>query len=183
VIQALKYLRSYVSEAMFPERVSCLAWIVKSSGIVKGDTRLQKLAFLVAKRVKGVDKVDFYHDWRPGKFGPVSKDLYNDIKNMANSPDKPIQVWDAPLISKERILDRSVRTYVLTEAGKVEADRFRQRRGSLSDSISRLVTQYANAELMEIVHDVYYQYPEYTSQSTIKGQVGLKDSLLDPSFD
>jgi uncharacterized protein YwgA len=170
-------------DAMYPERVSCLAWIIKSSGMVKGDTRLQKLAFLVARQVKGIDKVDFYHDWRPGKFGPVSHDLYSDIKDMANSSDAPIKVWDAPIISRERLFDKSVRTYVLTEAGEKVTVGFRERHSGLADSISKLVAQYAKAELMEIVHDVYYQYPEYTVQSTIKGQVGVKDSLLDPSFD
>ena len=166
------------------QRISCLSWIIKSSGKVTGKTRLQKLAFLTAKTVKGIEKIEFYNDWMPGDYGPFSRKLSIDIKQISTEGAKQlVKVYDAPTISGEKVLDSTTTTYLPTSLGERAADDFELTNPSLGVAIKKITTRYAGAPLVELVHDVYYQFPKYTVSSKIRGQISVKDTLLDPIFD
>jgi ABC-type metal ion transport system substrate-binding protein len=55
------------------------------------------------------------------------------------------------------------------------------------ESIRKIVKMYQSKRLMDVLHDVYYLYPEYAVNSKIKAEVGRQtyesDSYLNPEYD
>jgi uncharacterized protein YwgA len=162
------------------DRLKWLLVVVKLAGYVEGSTRLQKLAFLVSRQVKELFEHDFYSDWAPSKFGPFSKDLYNDVGAGISSK----------IIVKTSVKNAagySVDCFTLTDEGTRIADLELNENPKLKAKLEEVIKPYAKAPLMSLLHDVYYQYPEFTTASTIKADVAAKtdyaDTSLDPTYD
>lgn len=141
----------------------------KAKGI-EGDTRLQKISFLVDRLVKKARKLGFYSDWRPDKFGPFSPQLARDAEIL--SP-KYLAVN-----SEMKEQAGYLKTYMLTKEGEEIANSFAKKETSVEKAISSIVTSYSHAPLLELIHDVYYRYPEYTIKSRITGSVAAQDYAL-----
>lgn len=139
--------------------------IIHLSGRVDGITRLQKMAFLTNELVPNMERVGFYDDWKPGKYGPFSPSLGNDIDFLVMRG----------LVDKEAI--ESSAGYILdsfkaTPQGEQQAMAMEQGHSKLVDMIRRSVVQkYARAPLMSLLHDTYYLAPHYTVESEIAGDV------------
>ena len=162
------------------DRVKWLLALIKlSGGYVEGATRLQKLTFLVSQEVKELKEFNFYKDWVAGKYGPFSKNLSDDVSQAI--ADKII--WKG---SVKNDAGYPVDHFSLTDTGVKVADETVNQYPKIKSKVEDIVKLYAKSALMSLLHDVYYQYPQYTSESAIKGSVagktGFTDTPLDPSF-
>lgn len=165
---------------MVSERAKWALLVIGLAEYVDGATRLQKYAFLAFKRIRGLGTVGFYKDWQPSDFGPFSKDLAKDIDGL---------VKEELIIQKEgKYYDYKMAYFEpnIRNAYPV-IDDMKKRYPSYAKAIKELVALYQRKKLAELLHDVYYLYPEYASQSKIKAQVGKQiyesDSWLNPEYD
>jgi uncharacterized protein len=160
-----------------------------SSGAIQGITRLQKLLFL-AEREAGVrvsEGPDF--NFTAYKFGPVSKDLYDDLEKLEN----------LGLIESQSIAEPSAAEldeYGLSFEGLMgdeqqeATDAFEERRYAITErglawlksrtsavgneaakGIRRVKGKYGTISLSDLLYYVYTRYPEMTSESEIKERV------------
>ena len=76
-----------MADMQVSDRLKWLLAIIKlsGSGYVEGSTRLQKLAFLAHQQIKDLAQYQFYQDWFPSNYGPMSKDLADDVKSSVNN--------------------------------------------------------------------------------------------------
>lgn len=161
----------------------------KPNGAVQGITRLQKLLFLVEREaeVKVVEGPDF--NFTPYKFGPVSKDLYDDLEKLEN-----LGLIEAQSIAEPSVVERD--EYGLSFEGLMgeeeqEAkDTFEERRYAITEKglnwlraratamgsealkgIRRVKGKYGALSLSDLLYYVYTRYPEMTSESEIRERV------------
>ncbi len=139
--------------------------IVHLSGQVDGITRLQKLAFLTNEWVPGIESVGFYDDWRASKYGPFSPSLGDDVSDLImNSLLKEETIESAAGYSLQR--------FEATSLGVTRAISLEQGHPKLADMIRKSITgKYAKAPLMSLLHDVYYLFPQYSTESEIAGDI------------
>ena len=147
---------------------------------VEGATRLQKYAFLSSMQIKNIDSAGFYDDWKASHFGPFSamlaRDVVHSIKddNIAKYP-----VTNAYGFKVDR--------FAVTEKGKGILATLRTKHRDLYDKIFKLTKEYQKISLSRLLQDVYYQYPNYASASTIKAKIGRKiyesDSYLSTEYE
>lgn len=154
--------------------------LIDSANGVEGITRLHKYAFLIANRIKGITKQGFYNDWRASNYGPFSGDLADDIKSLT---DKHL-IKNSPMSNK---YGYKVGVLTVTEKGKKDISTFKERNSKYIGEIKKLVNAYQSKELIDLLHDVYYLYPQYAIASKIRDKVGKKifesDSYLNPEYD
>lgn len=162
------------------DRFRWLLIIIKLSGYIEGSTRFQKLTFLVSKSVKELSEYKFYDDWVASKFGPYSKDVATDIGHGI----------EFSVIKKSSIKNGAgylVDCFTLTDEGTQIADQMADTNPKVRDKIDEVIKPYVKAPLMSLLHDVYYQYPQYASGSTIKAEVarsgGYTDTQLNRQYD
>ncbi len=148
-----------------PGRAKWLLAIVDLSGRVEGSTRLQKLAFLANQMIPELARFDFYSDWKPSKYGPFSPTLAEDVDGLESRK----------LLDKEQVefaetsrLDR----YSATPEGKTLASQFESTMPDITNQLQKhIISKYAAMPLMDLLHAVYYQFPEYTVESRIAGEI------------
>src|SRR3989442_9584627 len=100
--------------------------IVHMSGQVDGITRLQKLAFLTKELVPGMERVEFYNDWRASKYGPFSPSLSNDVSDLIkNSLMKEETVQSAAGYALQR--------FEVTTTGEARAKSLEESHSKLAD--------------------------------------------------
>ena len=148
-----------------PDRARWVLVMIDLSGRMDGSTRLQKLAFLASQMVPDLAKFEFYSDWRPSKYGPFSPTLSEDVEGLESRElVKKVQVQ----FSETSTLDQ----YFLTTAGKTLAVQTEEGSPDLVNSLRKsIISKYSKAPLMELLHVIYYQYPEYTIESRVAGDV------------
>ncbi len=153
--------------------------IIKLANRVEGSTRLQKLAFLAHQDIKELSQFHFYADWKPSKFGPMSEDLAKDVDNNI---DKLIGKWPIPNEAGYK-----VDNFGLINEGDSIAQEMMRAYPKIKEKIEPLVRRYSRLPLMSLLHDVYYQYPQYAVVSGIKsevaGKTGTFDTPLSPEYD
>jgi len=157
---------------------------------IQGTTRLQKLMFLLEheaglQTTKGPDL-----DFTAYKFGPVSKELYDDLEKLENLGFLQSDPVSAPseaeldeygfafddLMGEEKQESRESleeKKYRLTPKG-VEWLRARtdpSQDADVLDRIRRLKGKYGGLSLQDLLHYVYTKYPEMTTASEIKNRV------------
>ncbi len=160
-----------------------------SKGAIQGITRLQKLLFLVEREagIKISDGQDF--NFTPYKFGPVSKDLYDDLEKLENlgfieamTVAEPSAVeLDEFGLSFEGLMGEETqeasetfeeRSYSITARGlewlKAKAQDFGE--GALKE-VRRVKGKYGSLSLSDLLYYVYTKYPEMTSESEIREKV------------
>jgi len=155
-------------------------FLVGMHDYVEGITRLQKYAFLSAMQIKELRNVGFYDDWKASNFGPFSAKLANDIDTtIKNEFIKKHMITNA--------YDFKVDRFAVTEQGKKILDELKYDYASLYNKIQGITSRYQQKSLAQLLQDVYYQYPQYASASTIKAEIGKRiyesDSYLSTQYD
>jgi uncharacterized protein YwgA len=145
-----------------------------------GATRLQKYAFLASKTLKGLVEKGFYNDWIASKYGPFSPSLAADMHTLIGMN----------LVAKFPVKNEfgySVDRFALTNAGTSRLRKVRVEARPFDDGLAQIIRRYKEKSLMDILHDVYYQFPQYALTSSIKPKVASRiyesDSYLNPLYD
>ena len=157
---------------------------------IQGTTRLQKLLFLLEEEAKLHPSSGRGFDFTPWKFGPVSKELYDDLEKLENlgllksdpvamSSDTEREEFDLPfddLMGDEESQSRNnleEKQYSLTTQGlrwiQAHVDPVKEKK--TVETVRRIKTKYGALSLQDLLHYVYTKYPEMTSASEIKDKV------------
>ena len=152
---------------------------------ILGTTRLQKLLFLIEREegVHSTEGSDF--DFTAYKFGPVSKDLYDDLAKLEN-----LGFIASEAVAEPSTVERD--EYGLSFEGLMgeeePTESFEERRYSLTNKgmswlkkrafpeheavkIKRVKGRYGTLSLNDLLHYVYSRYPDMTTASEIKERV------------
>ena len=147
---------------------------------VEGATRLQKYAFLSAMQIKNINSEGFYNDWKASHFGPFSAMLAQDV-------DKAIKDGIIEKHSLTNPYGFKVDRFAVSEGGKGVFTNLKTEHHNLYDKILKITKRYQGLSLSRLLQDVYYQYPNYASASTIKARIARKiyesDSYLSTEYD
>jgi uncharacterized protein len=130
---------------------------------IEGRTRLEKLAFLIQKRVVEELKLGISpqaYDFRALHFGPFSEEVLDDITSL--------QLLGLVDIHGD---DDQTQTFQLSSKG-VEVVRKLLASGKVSrvlaEEIRRIRSTYGSMSLDKLVGRIYKDYPEYTVNSVIR---------------
>lgn len=128
---------------------------------IEGRTRLQKLLFLIQKRVESdeVESLEQSYDFIAYDYGPFSKEIYEDIDQLAHR--------GLVREEKQRLDDGVIEyNYKLTEKGKA----FVAERGleDVPDEFEAVIEQFGDENLNNIIDYVYSEYPDYTENSVLR---------------
>lgn len=155
---------------------------------VQGTTRLQKLLFLMEHEgdLKATKGKDF--DFEPWRFGPVSRELYDDLEKLENLgllQGEPVsQPSEAELdeyglsfddlMGEDEAQSRDSffeeKKYCLTAKG-LQWVRDHELHTEAFDKIRKIKEKYGALSLQDLLHYVYTRFPKYTTASEIKGKV------------
>jgi uncharacterized protein len=139
--------------------------IIHLSGRVDGITRLHKMAFLTAQLALDSARVGFYTDWVPSKYGPFSPSLAGDVQVLIDQGDVR---KDVEQLSPNAHMEK----FSLTPLGEHFASTIERDHPKETDAIRKMiVAKYAKAPLMSLLHDVYYLFPQFTTESKIAGEI------------
>ena len=157
---------------------------------IQGTTRLQKLMFLLEQEtgLRTTSGPEF--DFTAYKFGPVSKELYDDLEKLENlgflqsdpvAEASPTELDEYGLAFDDLMGDEEQESkeafeekrYRLTPKGlewlKARSDP-RKDKDAL-ERIRRVKSQYGGLSLHDLLHHVYTKYPNMTTASEIKARV------------
>jgi uncharacterized phage-associated protein len=154
---------------------------------VQGTTRLQKLLFLMEHeaKLKPTKGDDFaFEAW---KFGPVSKEVYDDLEKLENLGLLESEPVSEPskaemdeyglsfddLMGEEESQSRDSfeeKKYRLTQAG-LDWVRKHELHTETFDKIRKIKEKYGALSLQDLLHYVYTRFPNMTTASEIKGKV------------
>jgi uncharacterized phage-associated protein len=154
---------------------------------VQGTTRLQKLLFLIEHEAKLKPTKGNDFDFTAWKFGPVSKEVYDDLEKLENLgllESEPVSQPSATeldeyglsfddLMGEEETQSRDSfeeKKYRLSEKG-LKWVRERELHTEAFDKISKIKEKYGALSLQDLLHYVYTKYPDMTTASEIKGKV------------
>ncbi|MXX20812.1 MAG: hypothetical protein F4W68_05645 [Cenarchaeum sp. SB0661_bin_35] len=146
------------------------ALMVISDAMIYGSTRLQKYGFLLTKQYKkemdGIAKaapeLKFYDDWEPLWFGPFSRSLAKDIDICMQSG----------LIYQEPVkLSQNSFRYGLTLKGRRRWRAMLHKSSKEITAIQKKVMNLQKMRLERLLEGIYYAYPEYTVNSTIREKI------------
>lgn len=127
-----------------------------------GKTRLQKLIFLMDRKI--LDKS--YFDFEPYKFGPYSSKLLAAMDELMELGliKEQINEYCEP--------DKYVTEYEISADGLERADQLIQKINPTKlVQIEEMVHQHGYNEIDSILHHVYVTYPDFTENSIIKDNV------------
>lgn len=144
---------------------------------VFGITRLMKYLFLLKKELN-IDKYfKNYYRFLPYSLGPFDKRVYEDLEDLIKRglvkrifhPKLKISEIEKEII---RYFDEEVICeYRLTEKGLKEAQRIiniiNKIDKNLLKEITKLKTKYQKYNLLQLLKEIYSQYPEYQKKSKI----------------
>lgn len=152
--------------------------LIGIAGNIEGATRLQKYGFLCNMRINDLKKINFYYNWIASHYGPFSPELANDLERSEKDG----------LIQKFKVTNEygyQVERFALHDTTVV--DKFMNEHSTEYKKIKEIVSFYQQRTLSDLLQDVYYQYPEFTTVSEIKAQIGKKiyesDSYLSTQYD
>jgi uncharacterized protein YwgA len=128
---------------------------------VDGRTQIQKLTFLTQKETELGEGYDFIA-W---KFGPFSKEVWQDLDHLVEEGI----VIEIPQGGKDKTVGY---IYALTKEGtRFVMDRIlSQIDESLLPQIEKIIVNYSQMSLSELLTYVYEKYPEYTVKSEWSGK-------------
>jgi uncharacterized protein YwgA len=130
---------------------------------VEGRTRLQKLMFLVQKRMEEQgDPVNWGYNFRAYDYGPFAKELYDDLDRLRRR---------GFVEERERHLDDDViqYDYILTPKGRefVQEELEERRPDGLAETVEAIKNDFNNVPLQHLIDYVYTEYPEYAENSVL----------------
>jgi uncharacterized protein YwgA len=152
---------------------------------IVGTTRLQKLLFLVENEedVRVTEGDDF--GFTAYKFGPVSKEIYDDLTKLENldfistrpvAEPSDVERDEFGLSFEGLVGDEEAtgaleeKQYKITENGK----KWLSNRNLSTEDVQRIRKvkgRYGSLSLSDLLHYVYSKYPKYTTASEIKDRV------------
>jgi uncharacterized protein YwgA len=159
----------------------------KASEPIQGTTRLQKLLFLMEHEAKLKPTVGSDFDFTPWKFGPVSKELYDDLDKLENLGLLESEPVSEPskteldeygfsfddLMGEEESQSRDSfeeKRYGLSEKG-LKWVRERGLHSETFEKIRKIKEKYGALSLQDLLHYVYTKFPDMTTASEIRGKV------------
>jgi hypothetical protein len=142
-------------------------------------TRIEKLMFLLQKETVFSGKVHEKFDFKPWKFGPFSKEIYEDLdllvsldlvdveeRELANYVDYTEQ---DELIGSEPGEPVVERVFSLTDRGKKVAEKLRKLISEKDwQEIDGLKRRFESVPLTRLIQYVYHKYPETTGKSVLE---------------
>ncbi|MFZ0802054.1 MAG: type II toxin-antitoxin system antitoxin SocA domain-containing protein [Terriglobales bacterium] len=154
---------------------------------IQGTTRLQKLLFLMEREAKLTPTKGDDFAFEAWKFGPVSKELYDDLEKLENLGFLESEPVAEPskteldeyglsfddLMGEEESQSRDnfeEKRYRLSEKG-LEWVRERELDTAAFDKIRKIKEKYGALSLQDLLHYVYTKFPDMTTASEIKGKV------------
>ena len=161
---------------------------------IEGITRLQKLMFLLQQREKfsPKDLVDLAKEYQyeAYKMGPYAKQLNQDLEELESagivvterldywlpddmdSPPEEDAIFDLPVTPKKRV--QSSRFLLSKDLGlKIGQELWESLAPKLRKELSDFKHFFNSLSLRQLLIFTYEKFPEYTSESTIKEQLGL----------
>lgn len=157
---------------------------------VQGTTRLQKLMFLLEHEagIRTTTGPDL--DFSAYKFGPVSKELYDDLEKLENlgllASDPVAEASETELDEYGLAFDDLMGEEKAASEGTFEEKRYRltdkgiqwlskridlQKDKEVLDKVRRVKAKYSGLSLQDLLHHVYTKYPDMTTASEIKNRV------------
>jgi uncharacterized protein len=154
---------------------------------VQGTTRLQKLLFLMEREAKLKPTKGSDFDFTAWKFGPVSKELYDDLEKLEN-----LGLLESEPVSEpsKTELDEYGLSFddLMGEEESQSRDSFEEKKYRLSEGglnwvraheldtetfnkIRKIKEKYGALSLQDLLHYVYTKFPSMTTASEIKGKV------------
>lgn len=130
---------------------------------VEGRTRLQKLMFLIQKRMEEQgDPLDWAYPFRAYDYGPFAKELYDDLDRLRRR---------GLVEERERHLDDDViqYDYVLTPKGRefVREELEGRRPDGLAKTAEAIKHDFNDVPLQQLIDYVYTEFPEYAENSVL----------------
>lgn len=144
-----------------PRQTVPLALLTSANGVIKGRTRMMKLAFLAKERLADIglnETIDF--EFYPYDYGPFSKVLLNDLEWLEEKG--AIRIKSTRSYSSKRY------DYILTELGD---DLFEilltidSRVPAIKEEADVVIKEHGNRSTREMLDFVYDEYPEYQEKS------------------
>src|SRR6266568_2981930 len=152
---------------------------------IVGTTRLQKLLFVVEREegVRVTDGDDF--DFTAYKFGPVSKEIYDDLAKLENLEyissvpvAEPSSVerdeyglsFEGLIGDEESTESLEEKRYKITTKG-VEWLAKRKLPAGETEKIRKVKGKYGSLNLSDLLYHVYSKFPDMTTASEIKERV------------
>lgn len=137
------------------------SWTLLALAAAKGKTlspvQLQKTLFLVGKRFE--DELDEFYTFRAYDYGPFSKDIYSDARQLA--AEGMVAISEAPWGRWSE--------YAATEAGLSEVERVADDvPDEVRDYIDRVVEWARSLSFQQLLRAVYAKYPDYQDKSVFK---------------
>lgn len=160
----------------------------KDAEPIQGTTRLQKLLFLAEHEAKLKPTKGDDFDFTAWKFGPVSKELYDDLEKLENLGLLESQPVSEPSTAELDEYGLSFEDLMGEEETQSSRDSFEEKKYRLSDKglvwvrehelhteafdkIRRIKEKYGALSLQDLLHYVYTKFPDMTTASEIKGKV------------
>jgi len=131
---------------------------------IEGRTRLQKLMFLIQKRLEEHgEPIKWGYLFQPYDYGPFAKELYDDLDQLRRR---------GLVEERERHLDDDViqYNYILTSKGEnyVEEQFDGQEEiKKMSKAASCIKNSFNHIPLQQLIDHVYTEYPEYAENSVL----------------
>lgn len=141
---------------------------------IRGVTKVQKLLFLIEQETEFFqsyrDNIDF--EFSPYKMGPFSQHVYQELQFLLQldaietkdlDRTSPELVHDSELVNKEfTITEKGMK--IAIELNSLLEEEYRQ-------ELQRLVEDYSDLQLSELLRHIYTEYPAYAEESEIKPEV------------
>jgi hypothetical protein len=153
--------------------------MLKSCDFVEGKTRLRSMAFAAYKMVPELVEFEYYDDWAPSKFGPMSTKFTAELEgNLGATLGK----W--PVRNEAGFL---VDRYGLLNDGDRLAKEIAVARPNIAEKVRSVAAYYSKAPLNKIQHELYLQFPDYwlpgKIRSELVGKMGFDETSLNGRFD
>lgn len=139
-------------ESLFP-----LYLIYLSKGSLRGRTRLQKLAFII--QMKNPEFFDY--EFQKDLYGPCSYKLFSIVDNLVS-----LGFLDSK--THQTASGNSVISYSLNPMGKsavISAIRNKEIPKLLQLKSKKILKEYGNTSLIDLINRVYDEYPDWTENS------------------
>ena len=146
---------------------------------VAGITRLEKMMFLLQKETAFSGKLQNKFNFEPWKFGPFSREIYEDLDLLASLGLVEAEVQELPsyaeyteedkLIEQEDFEPIVQKLFSLTDRGCRVAEKLR---AAISEKdwaeVGQLKKRFEKVPLTRLIQYVYQKYPETTSKSVLE---------------
>lgn len=146
---------------------------------VSSITRVEKMMFLLQNETTFSDRVVEKFAFQPWKFGPFSKEIYEDLDllsslDLVNVEERELANYvdyteEDHLIGGEDDEPVVEKVFSLTDRGKRVAEKLR---GHISEEdwseIIRLKKRFEGVPLTRLIQYVYHKYPETTQKSVLE---------------